>query len=67
MQVFNDRIFLSIPEAAQFLGLPESTFRKLVAKRYRKIPLMKLGKKIIFKRDLLEKWAEKLMLSDIDL
>jgi hypothetical protein len=47
--------------------LPESIFRKLVAKRYRRIPFAKFGKKIIFKRDLLEKWAEKLILSEPEL
>lgn len=60
----NNRVFLGIPEAAEFLGLPESTFRKLVAKRYQRIPFTKMGKRIIFKRDLLEQWAERLILSD---
>ena len=62
-----EKIFLNIREAADYLGLPESTFRKLVAKRYRRIPFTKMGKRIIFKRDILDRWAEKLIQSEIDL
>jgi excisionase family DNA binding protein len=61
-----EKVFLNISEAAAYLGLPESTFRKLVARRYRRIPFTKMGKRIIFKRDILDKWAEKLIQSEID-
>ncbi|MFX0009064.1 MAG: helix-turn-helix domain-containing protein [Candidatus Hermodarchaeota archaeon] len=63
----NNTPFLTVSEAAEYLKIPENTFRKLISKRYRRIPLMKLGKRIIFKKDLLESWAESLMLSNIDL
>ena len=59
----NTTIFLTIPEASNLLRMPESTFRKLVAQRYKNIPCTKLGKRLIFKRDLLIAWAEKLILS----
>ncbi len=61
------KTFLDISEASEFLRIPESTFRKLVAQRYRKIPFTKLGKRIVFKRDLLEKWMEDMILSEVDL
>ncbi len=63
----NTKVFLNIPEAALFLGIPEGSFRKLVARRYRHIPFTKMGKRIIFKRDLLEAWAENLMLKGVDI
>ena len=63
----NNKVFLNIPEAALFLGVPEGTFRKLVARRYRRIPFTKMGKRIIFKRDLLEAWAENMMLKGLDI
>ena len=62
-----DKSFLNISEASEFLNLPESTFRKLVAQRFRKIPFTKLGKRIIFKKDLLERWMEDMILSEIDI
>ena len=67
MSNLQEKLFLNIPEAAEYLGIPESTFRKLVAERYRRIPFIKLRKRIIFKRDILDRWAEKLILSEIDL
>jgi len=55
----NSHIFLTVPEAAEFLRIPESTFRHYVARRYKNIPLIKIGKRIIFKKDLLEDWMER--------
>ena len=57
----NSHTFLTIPEAAEFLRIPESTFRHYVAKRYKNIPLIKIGKRIIFKKDLLEEWMDRLI------
>jgi excisionase family DNA binding protein len=66
-EYINNTTFLTVSEAADYLRVPPDTFRKLVSRRYRKIPLMKMGRRIIFKKDLLDSWAEALMLSDIDL
>jgi excisionase family DNA binding protein len=66
-EYINNTPFLTVSEAADYLRMPPDTFRKLVSRRYRKIPLMKMGRRIIFKKDLLDSWAESLMLSDIDL
>jgi len=57
-------IYLNISEAALYLSIPETTFRKLVAQRYENIPFTKLGKRIIFKKDLLDNWIEKLISSN---
>jgi len=65
--ILKEQTFLDIPEAAQYLRVSESTFRKLVAERYHNIPICKLGRKIIFKRDLLDRWMEGLILSGKDL
>jgi excisionase family DNA binding protein len=63
----NNTPFLTVLEAADYLRVPPDTFKKLVSRRYRKIPLMKIGRRIIFKKDLLDSWAESLMLSNTDL
>ena len=59
-----EKEFMNVEEAANFLGVPLSTFRKLVAQRYKNIPCFKLGRRFVFKRNLLESWAENLILSD---
>jgi len=54
-------------EAAAYLRIPEATFRKKVAERIYNIPFTKIGKRIIFKRDLLDRWMEGLISSGKDL
>ena len=65
MEKFNET-YLDIPLAAKYLKIPESTFRKKVAQRFKGIPFVKFGRKIIFKRNLLDSWAERLMLSKLN-
>jgi len=59
--------YLNMKEAAAYLRIPEATFRKKVAERIYNIPFTKIGKRIIFKRDLLDRWMEGLISSGKDL
>jgi excisionase family DNA binding protein len=62
----HDSPYLTVEEAATYLKTPVHTFTKLVARRYRKIPMMKMGKRIIFKKELLDDWAERIMMSKME-
>lgn len=50
------KIALSIEEAADFTGIGRNTLRKLV--EWEKIPVLKVGRKVLIKTDMLEKFME---------
>lgn len=50
------KIALSIEEAAEYTGIGRNTLRKLV--EWNKIPVLKVGRKVLIKTDMLEKFME---------
>ena len=48
------KIALSIEEAADYTGIGRNTLRKLVEGK--KLPVLKLGRKVLIKTDMLEKF-----------
>lgn len=50
------KIALSIEEAAEYTGIGRNTLRKLV--KWNKIPVLKVGRKVLIKTDMLEKFME---------
>lgn len=48
------KIALSIEEVADYTGIGRNTLRKLV--KWKKIPVLKVGRKVLIKRDILEKF-----------
>ena len=55
----NVRIFgiaLSIEEAADYTGIGRNTLRKLV--EWKKLPVLKVGRKVLIKTDMLELFME---------
>ncbi len=50
------KIALSIEEAADYTGIGRNTLRNLV--EWGKLPVLKVGRKILIKSDILEKFME---------
>lgn len=50
------KIALSIEEAADYTGIGRNTLRNLV--EWGKLPVLKVGRKVLIKRDILEKFME---------
>ena len=50
------KIALSIEEAADYTGIGRNTLRKLVV--WKKLPVLKVGRKVLIKTDILEKFME---------
>lgn len=50
------KIALSIEEAADYTGIGRNTLRNLV--EWGKLPVMKVGRKVLIKSDILEKFME---------
>ncbi|MBX9653849.1 helix-turn-helix domain-containing protein [bacterium] len=51
----NDRILVSIKEAAYLLGICERSLWTLVQER--QIPHLRLGRRLLFSRDSLQSWV----------
>ena len=57
----DQKLVLSLPEAAQLLGLTKSQLYQLTRERSRvrqaaPIPFLRLGKRLAFRRESLEQW-----------
>ena len=50
------KIALSIEEAADYTGIGRNTLRNLV--EWEKLPVLKVGRKVLIKSDILEKFIE---------
>ena len=50
------KIALSIEDAANYTGIGRNTLRKLV--EWEKLPVLKVGSKVLIKTDMLEKFME---------
>ena len=50
------KIALSIEEAADYTGIGRNTLRKLV--EWKKLPVLKVGRKVLIKTNILEKFME---------
>lgn len=50
------KIALSIEEAADYTGIGRNTLRNLV--KWEKLPVLKVGRKVLIKSDILEKFME---------
>lgn len=50
------KIALSIEEAADYTGVGRNTLRKLV--EWNKLPVIRVGRKVLIKSDILEKFME---------
>ena len=50
------KIALSIEEAANYTGIGRNTLRNLV--EWEKLPVLKVGRKVLIKSDILEKFME---------
>lgn len=50
------KIALSIEEAADYTGIGRNTLRNLV--EWGKLPILKVGRKVLIKSDILEKFME---------
>ena len=50
------KIALSIEDAANYTGIGRNTLRKLV--EWEKLPVLKVGRKVLIKTDMLEKFME---------
>ena len=50
------KIALSIDDAADYTGIGRNTLRKLV--EWEKLPVLKVGRKVLIKTDMLEKFME---------
>ena len=50
------KIALSIEEAADYTGIGRNTMRNLV--EWGKLPVLKVGRKVLIKSDILEKFME---------
>jgi len=49
--------YLTIDEVSQYLKIPKSTLYKLTMSK--KIPYLKIGKQLRFRKSTINKWAEK--------
>lgn len=52
-----EKIALSIEEAADYTGIGRNTLRNLV--EWKKIPVLKVGRKILIRKGILEMFLEK--------
>ena len=52
----NNKIALTIEEASNYTGIGRNTMRDLV--KWEKIPVLKIGRKVIIKTETLEKFIE---------
>lgn len=52
-----EKIALSIEEAADYTGIGRNTLRNLV--EWKKIPVLKIGRKVLIRKDVLEMFLEK--------
>ena len=50
------KIALSIEEAADYTGIGRNTLRQLV--EWKKLPVLKVGRKVLIKTDILEMFME---------
>lgn len=50
------KIALSIEEASDYTGIGRNTLRNLV--EWKKLPVLKVGRKVLIKTDILEKFME---------
>ena len=50
------KIALSIEEAADYTGIGRNTLRKMV--EWKKLPVLKVGRKVLIKTDMLELFME---------
>ena len=57
-QISTPEWLLDSAQAADFLGIAESTIRKWVSSRY--VPYIKMGRLVKFNRNSLEKWLLKI-------
>jgi len=58
-----DKLTLNLTEAGELLGLTLSQMRQLIRTRSRQkhqIPVFKLGKRLMFRRESLEAWVRQL-------
>lgn len=51
-----EKIALSIEEAADYTGIGRNTLRNLVG--WKKIPVLKIGRKVLIRKDVLEIFLE---------
>lgn len=51
-----EKIALSIEEAADYTGIGRNTLRDLV--EWKKIPVLRVGRKVLIKKDILERFLE---------
>jgi hypothetical protein len=64
----NDKLTLNLAEAGELLGLTVSQMRQLVrarSKQKHKIPVFKLGKRLVFRRESLEAWVRQLESAEV--
>jgi excisionase family DNA binding protein len=47
---------LTVPDLSQWLRIEESTIRKRVC--YRRIPYIKIGRRVLFRQEEIERWLE---------
>jgi len=57
------KIALSIEEAADYTGIGRNTLRKLV--EWKKLPVLKVGRKVLIKTDMLEREIEEALVKDV--
>lgn len=50
----NVKLALTIDEASEYTGIGRNTIRDLI--KWKKIPILKIGRKVIIKTDILEKF-----------
>ena len=48
---------MSIEEASDYTGIGRNTIRKLI--EWKKLPVLRIGRKIVIRRDALERFIEK--------
>lgn len=47
---------MTIEEASEYTGIGRNTMRKLI--EWKKLPFLRVGRKVLIKRDILEKFME---------
>jgi len=63
MDEVNDHTIMTVPEAAEFLRISESTIRDLVAQQ--RVPFFRIGSRILFYRIRLEEWVDSLTIEPV--
>lgn len=56
MQTDSPTPLLEVPDLSRWLRLKQSTIRKMVC--YKRIPFIKIGRRVFFRRTDIEKWIE---------